>query len=213
MVGMFNIIIVDIGGILVDILIIFGGQLKIMNQCDIYVLGYLVLMLMIDLVIIGVGGGLVVFIDDVGGFNVGLCLVGFELGLVCYGCGGDELIVIDVQIVLGCFDFDMVFGGDLWLDVDLVCKVVEEKIVWFLGLLVNDVVLGIIRIINNNMVLVIWLNLVVCGIDFWEFFIMLFGGVGLLYGVVLVEVVSVCDVVVLVVLGIIVVVGLLKIDL
>ena len=210
--GSNNLITVDIGGTSADISTIPDGRIKIMNPRDSTVAGHPILVPMIDLATIGAGGGSIAYIDSAGGFHVGPRSAGADPGPACYGKGGEEPTVTDAQVVLGRLDADKLLGGDLPIDPDLAHKAIEKKLAGPLGLSVSDAALGVIKVINSNMALVIRSNSVARGVDPREFSLMPFGGAGPLHGVALAEALSARDVIVPVAPGITAAMGLLQTD-
>lgn len=111
--GVFNLLCVDMGGIFYDMLIVLNGMVLVIFGWNMYYC-YLIGMLMVQVEILGVGGGLICQIN-VGEVQVGLCFVGFDFGFMCYGCGGIEFMVIDVLLMLGIFFVDGEFVGGSFL--------------------------------------------------------------------------------------------------
>lgn len=169
--------------------------------------------MMIEIIIIGVGGGLIVWVDKGGFLNIGLESVGVKLGLVVYGFGNDWLMVIDVNIVFGWIDLDNLIGGKLdCLDVVVVWRVIDIYVGEVLFFDMEVVVEVILKVVNSCMVGVIWLVSIECGYDLKWFVFMLFGGGGVFYvGVMLVEV-GIGWVIVLCYLGVISVMGCVIVD-
>jgi N-methylhydantoinase A len=213
LVGVRDIITIDIGGTSADISTIPGGRLKIMNPRDTYVGGHPVLTPMIDLVTIGAGGGSIAHVDAAGGFHVGPRSAGSEPGPACYGRGGAEPTVTDAQVALGRLDADRVLGGSLRLEPELARDAIARKIAGPLGISVEEAALGILKVVNANMALAIRSNSVARGIDPRGFSLMPFGGAGPLHGVALAEAIGARDVIVPVAPGITAAMGLLETDL
>ena len=213
LVGVKDIITIDIGGTSADISTIPHGRLRVMNPRDTHVSGHPVLTPMIDLVTIGAGGGSIAYIDPAGGFHVGPRSAGSEPGPACYGRGGVEPTVTDAQVVLGRLDPDKLLGGDLALQPDLAYRAVAEKVARPLGISVEEAALGIVRVVNSNMALAIRSNSVARGYDPRGFSLMPFGGAGPLHGVALAMAIGAKDVIVPVAPGITAAMGLLETDL
>lgn len=125
LVGFDSVIICDMGGILFDVFLIVGGEVLFFLQIVID-FGMVICQLMIEIMIIGVGGGLIVYVDVGGLLEVGFESVGFDFGLVCYGCGNICLMVIDVNFLFGCINVQCLIGGFLdEFDVEVLCWVIE----------------------------------------------------------------------------------------
>ncbi len=208
-----NIITIDIGGTSADISVIQDGKLRVKNPRDTMVDMLPVLVPMVDIDVIGAGGGSVASIDPGGAFRVGPRSAGAEPGPACYGKGGEEPTVTDAQVVLGRLDPEQFLGGDIKLDASLSEKAIKKNIAGPLGLSVQDAALGILKIINNNMALAIKANSVAKGVDPRNFTLMGFGGAGPLHAVSLAEAISAKNVVSPIQPGITAATGLLVSDL
>lgn len=222
-IGLFIVIMLDIGGIIVKVVLVENGMFgKVIEfQVGGYVLqveclllggGFILCVFVIDLVEVGVGGGLIIVLDVVGVLQVGLCLVGLNFGLVCYGCGGMELIVIDCNLMLGYLNENLIVGGEMVLLCDVVVKVVKQQLVDFIGLLVEKVVYGVFILFCVMMIQVICVVMIECGQDFCDFVVFVFGGNGLLFVVGIVQMLGCFKVIVLLVLGVFLVFGLFCVE-
>jgi N-methylhydantoinase A len=96
----------------------------------------------IDLHIIGAGGGSIAWIDAGGALNVGPRSAGAEPGPTCYGRGGTAATVTDANLVLGRLDPKLFHGGRTPLDVGAARSAVAD-IGDRLGLSVEEAALGI----------------------------------------------------------------------
>jgi len=211
--GNSNLITIDIGGTSADISVIENGELRIKNPRDTEVAGLPVLVPMIDIDMIGAGGGSIAYIDPGGAFRVGPRSAGAEPGPACYGKGGVEPTVTDAQVALGRLDPEHFLGGDLTIDASLSERAIREKIAGPLKMSVEEAALGVLKIVNNNMALAINANSVAKGVDPRNFTLMGFGGAGPLHSVSLAKAISARDVISPVHPGITAATGLLVTDL
>lgn len=159
---------------------------------------------------IGAGGGFIVKFGF-GGLSVGLESVGLELGLVCYGCGGMCLIIIDVNVLFGYFNFEIKFGECIGIDFVVVVSVIVLIVEKF-GFSFKEIVFGIICVVNVIMVCVLCCVMVECGIDGCDCLLFVFGGGGLMYVVGFVDFYGIIEIVVLVVLSVFLVLGCFIVD-
>lgn len=210
MIGILNLIIFDMGGISLDVVLLLDGECCVVNEVVVY--GYLLKVLMLDIYIVGVGGGLIVYVDNGGLLKVGLCSVGVNFGLVCYGFGNGEFIVIDVNVVLQIQNLEYLLNGCMKIDRSLLVVVIQMLVDW-LGMEMLEIVNGIIDIVVVNMVKVIWVILVQCGYDLCDYMLVVFGGVGLVQVMWLVCELGMMCVLILCMLGVLCVFGLLMMDL
>ncbi len=78
--------------------------------------GYLLRTPTIDLAEIGAGGGSIARVDQAGGLSVGPDSAGADPGPACYGRGGREATLTDVNVVLGHVSPTGLLGGDMAID-------------------------------------------------------------------------------------------------
>ncbi len=78
--------------------------------------GYLVRTPSIDLAEIGAGGGSIVKVDPAGGMSVGPASAGANPGPACYGRGGVNATLTDVNVVLGYINPSTLLGSALTID-------------------------------------------------------------------------------------------------
>jgi N-methylhydantoinase A len=149
----------------------------------------------IDLHIIGAGGGSIAWIDAGGALNVGPRSAGAEPGPACYGRGGKAATVTDANLVLGRLDPQLFHGGKTPLDV-AAARIAVAKIGEQLGLSTEEAALGIIKVVNANMVKGIATVTVQRGIDVREFALLSFGGAGGVHAIDLAESLDMAEVIV-----------------
>lgn len=100
--GFANLITFDVGGTSTDVSVIVRG--KPLFASDRLVADYPVKTPMIDIHVIGAGGGSIASIDDAGALKVGPRSAGANPGPVAYKLGGTEPTITDANIVLGRLD-------------------------------------------------------------------------------------------------------------
>jgi N-methylhydantoinase A len=171
--GRNRIVSVDMGGTSFDIGLVENGTSQVTTEGAFQ--GLPVKLPIIDLHIIGAGGGSVAWIDAGGALNVGPRSAGAEPGPACYGRGGQDATVTDANLVLGRLDPDLFHGGRTRLDV-AAARAAVGRIGTELGLSLEDAALGIIKVVNANMVKGIATVTVQRGIDVREFALLAFGG-------------------------------------
>ena len=131
----------------------------------------------IDLHIIGAGGGSIAWRDPGGALNVGPRSAGADPGPACYGRGGLHPTVTDANVVLGRVNPDNFNGGRMKLDAEAARRVVGE-LAEILGLGLEEAALGVIKVVNANMVKGIATVTIQRGIDVRRFSLLSFGGGG-----------------------------------
>ena len=95
--------------------------------------GYLLRTPTIDLAEIGAGGGSIARVDRAGGLSVGPDSAGADPGPACYGRGGREATLTDVNVVLGHVSPTGLLGGDMTIDAERAERAVAEHLAGPLG--------------------------------------------------------------------------------
>lgn len=180
MIGIKNIIGLDMGGTSTDISLVKEGQLVLTTEGRIGV--YPVLVPMIDICTIGAGGGSICWIDVAGAMHVGPQSAGADPGPVCYGRGNQEPTVTDANLctcrIKGSGTF---MGGEMDLNVDGAARAIEAKLGGVLNSDTQQCAQAIIDIVNSNMVRAIRGVTVERGIDVRDYALLAFGGGGALH--------------------------------
>ncbi len=105
----------------------------------------------VDLMEIGAGGGSIARISKLGLLQVGPDSAGADPGPVCYGLGGEEPTVTDVDLVLGYLDANYFLGGAMKLDKKMAEQAIVEKVAKPLGVTPLEAAWGIHDLINETM--------------------------------------------------------------
>lgn len=111
----------DVGGTTAKASLIVDGKPIVTNEYEVDARreetgsGWPIGVPMLDITEIGVGGGSIVSIDDLGNLAVGPRSAGAEPGPACYGRGGQHLTLTDCAALLGIIRTGL--GGDLELDI------------------------------------------------------------------------------------------------
>ena len=177
--GFENIVTFDVGGTSTDVSVIVGGHPQFTSTRS--VADYPVKTPMVDIHVIGAGGGSIASIDDAGALKVGPHSAGAVPGPVAYGRGGVEPTVTDANVVLHRLSPDTLLNGKLKVQEQDARVVVEDKIASPLGLGLEEAAMGILRITNANMGRAIRSVSTERGHDLSKFALMAFGGAGPLH--------------------------------
>ena len=175
-----NVITLDIGGTSADISVLADLQPSMKHLLDTQVGGYAAMVPMIDVGTIGAGGGSIAYIDEGGFFRVGPESAGADPGPACYNRGGTRPTVSDANIILGRLGTKLL-GGRMEIKPELAEKAIMEHIGKPLGKSLDEAALGIIDIMNNNMIQEIEKESVRRGFDPREFALFACGGAGSLH--------------------------------
>jgi N-methylhydantoinase A len=178
--GRERVVSVDMGGTSFDIGLIERGTSQVTTEGSFQ--GLPVKLPILDLHIIGAGGGSIAWVDSAGALNVGPRSAGADPGPACYGRGGRNATVTDANLVLGRLDPVSFHGGSTKLDV-ATARASIGSIAERLRVCVEEAALGIIKVVNANMVKGIATVTVQRGIDVREFSLLSFGGAGGLHAV------------------------------
>ncbi|MEX2375881.1 MAG: hydantoinase/oxoprolinase family protein [Dehalococcoidia bacterium] len=174
--GIRNMISVDMGGTSFDVCIIRDGEPG--EKDELFVeWGIPVRTHTLDIYAIGAGGGSVASIDAGGALTVGPTSAGADPGPASYDRGGERATVTDANLLLGLIRAETFAGGTIPLN-----RVRAEHALGDLadrsGTAVKDLALGIHRIVTANMAQAIREITVFKGIDPRDYHLVAFGGCG-----------------------------------
>jgi N-methylhydantoinase A len=177
--GYADVVSIDMGGTSTDVCLSTAGEPRL--STDTWVSHYPVKVPIIDITTIGAGGGSIALVSAAGALRVGPQSAGSEPGPVCYGRGGTQPTVTDANLVLGRLPEELA-GGAVRLDRAAARQAIETQIARPLGLTVEEAALGIVRIVDENMLGALRVVSVQRGIDPRELALVPFGGAGPLHG-------------------------------
>jgi N-methylhydantoinase A len=175
LIGFSNLISFDMGGTSADISAVEDGEPVWTSEGEIA--GLPVRVPMLDITTIGAGGGSIVWVDSGGALRVGPQSAGADPGPICYGKGGEEITVTDCNLLAGYLGEEGLLGRKMPLSKENVIEKVSE-LSHQLDLTFNETVLGVLKIINSNMLNAIRLTLAKSGLDPRDFSLVSFGGAG-----------------------------------
>lgn len=178
-IGQSEIITFDVGGTSTDVSLITEGKPKFTSSR--LVAGHPVKMPMVDIHVIGAGGGSIARIDDAGALKVGPVSAGAMPGPISYLRGGEDVTLTDANIVLGRLNPVALLEGRMNVDRALAYQAIEAQIAGPLGISVEEAAAGIIRIATANMSRAIRSVSTEHGHDLANFTLCAFGGAGALH--------------------------------
>ncbi len=164
----------DMGGTSTDVSLV-DGDLRLTSEGSIG--GYPVGVAMVDIHTIGAGGGSIAKLDAGGLLQVGPDSAGAAPGPACYGRGGLQPTVTDANAVLGRLRPDAFLGGSMSLDIDAAFHAIV-KCADPLGMTIEEMAMGIIRVANEHMAQALRVISVQRGLDPRDFTLVSFGGAG-----------------------------------
>lgn len=133
---------------------------------------------MVDVHTIGAGGGAIAWVDDGGNLHVGPRSAGARPGPACYGEGGTEPTVTDVDLLLGIVNPDNFLGGRKQLSKELAADAVRTRIAEPLRLSVDDACAAVYAIQNAQTADLVRQVVVTSGQDPRDFVLYAYGGAG-----------------------------------
>jgi N-methylhydantoinase A len=174
-----NVITFDVGGTSTDVSMIKDG--KPVFTSNRLVADYPIKMPMVDIHVIGAGGGSVAWIDDAGALKVGPHSAGALPGPVAYGRGGSEPTVTDVNVCLHRLNPVSLLQGRLPIDAKGAREVIDNKVAKPLRLGLEEAAHGILRIVTANMSRAIRSVSTERGYNLSDFALYAYGGAGPLH--------------------------------
>jgi N-methylhydantoinase A len=188
LIGMPNVLALDIGGTTAKCSLIEDGHVKIMT--DYWIersqtsAGYPIMVPVVDLVEIGNGGGSIAWIDEFEKLHVGPQSAGASPGPAAYGRGGTRATTTDANVALGRINPEFFCGGSIQADLTAINRALDD-IAGPLGMTRLEAARGIVRIANSNMVNALKLVSMNRGHDPRDFTLVAFGGGGPMHAVAL----------------------------
>ncbi|CAM3624755.1 Acetone carboxylase beta subunit [Bordetella sputigena] len=179
LIGYPDLVTFDVGGTSTDVSLIADGQA--MFSASRSVAGYPVKTPMVDIHVIGAGGGSLTWLDDAGSLKVGPESAGAVPGPVGYGRGGQRPTLTDAQIALHRLNPEAVLDGRMPIYADAAKAALREQVARPLGMSLEAAAEGIIRIANANMSRAIRAVSTERGYDLSRFALFAFGGAGPLH--------------------------------
>lgn len=177
--GFSNLVTFDVGGTSTDVSVIVKG--KPLFASDRLVADYPVKTPMLDIHVIGAGGGSIAEVDDAGALKVGPRSAGADPGPVAYGRGGMRPTITDANIVLGRLDPVALLEGRLPVNAEAAREAILSQVAIPLGLTLEAAAHGVVRIANANMTRAIQSVSTEKGHDIRDFALIAFGGAGPLH--------------------------------
>ena len=177
--GFLDLVTFDVGGTSTDVSLVEAGRPAF--TAERMVAGYPVRVPMIDIQVIGAGGGSIARLDEAGALKVGPHSAGAEPGPAAYGRGGAAATITDANLVLGRLNPAALLGGRLRLDVAAARRVLRERIAAPLGLSLEQAADGILRIATAGMARAIRSISTERGRDLRRFVLFAYGGAGPLH--------------------------------
>ncbi|RAP63824.1 5-oxoprolinase [Achromobacter sp. HZ01] len=169
----------DVGGTSTDVSLVCDGRPLFTSHRQ--VAGYPVKTPMVDIHVIGAGGGSIAWLDDAGALKVGPHSAGAVPGPVGYGRGGQEPTITDAEIALQRLNPVALLNGRMPVHAQAARQVIEQRVAEPLGLGMEAAAEGILRIAAANMSRAIRAVSTERGYDLSRFALYAYGGAGPLH--------------------------------
>jgi N-methylhydantoinase A len=177
--GFSDLVTFDVGGTSTDVSLVEAGRPAF--TAERIVAGYPVRVPMVDIQVIGAGGGSIARLDDAGALKVGPISAGADPGPAGYGRGGAQATITDANLVLGRLNPATLLGGRLPVALTAAQRAVQEQVAAPLGLSLETAAEGILRIANAGMARAIRSISTERGHDLRRFALFAYGGAGPLH--------------------------------
>lgn len=147
--GSDELIAMEIGGTSCDVTMMSKGTVQATDQ--LLIGGYHVAIPAVEIHTVGAGGGTIAAVDAAGLLTVGPSGAGAQPGPAAYGLGGQVPTVTDALLVLGRLRPGPLAGGAVSLDEEKATAAIQRNIAQPLKLGVRDAAVGIVRLLEQNL--------------------------------------------------------------
>ena len=147
--GETNLVSMEIGGTSCDVMLMSEGRVAITDSLSVN--DYDLVTPSVDIHTVGAGGGTVSGIDSAGMMFAGPQGAGAVPGPAAYGLGGMAPTVTDAHLVLGRLRPGPYAGGSVSLDLAAAENAIDETIATPLGIGRDEAAVGVIRIVEQNL--------------------------------------------------------------
>jgi N-methylhydantoinase A len=171
----------DVGGTSTDVSLIQQGRAVFTSHRN--VAGYPVKTPMVDIHVIGAGGGSIAWRDDAGALKVGPHSAGAVPGPVAYGRGGQEPTITDAEVTLQRLNPHTLLRGKMPVFAAEAKEAIRKQVAEPLSLSIEEAAEGILRIATANMSRAIRSVSTEKGYNLSKFALFAYGGAGPLHAV------------------------------
>jgi N-methylhydantoinase A len=171
----------DVGGTSTDVSLIRQGRAVFTSHRN--VAGYPVKTPMVDIHVIGAGGGSIAWRDDAGALKVGPHSAGAVPGPVAYGRGGQEPTITDAEVTLQRLNPHTLLRGKMPVFATEAREAIRQQVAEPLSLSIEEAAEGILRIATANMSRAIRSVSTEKGYNLNKFALFAYGGAGPLHAV------------------------------
>jgi N-methylhydantoinase A len=178
--GSDNLITMEIGGTSCDVSMLQAGRAQLIDGFGIG--GHHVGLPAIDIHTVGAGGGTIARVDDAGLLRCGPQGAGAAPGPAAYGRGGVEATTTDALVVLGRMRAGPIGDGSVVIDPARAKAACTERIAGPLGLDVEEAAIGIVQLLEQNLLHAVEEISVKRGLNPAHYTLIAAGGAGPMHG-------------------------------
>ena len=178
--GETNLVSMEIGGTSCDVMLMSEGRVAITDALSVN--DYDLVTPSVDIHTVGAGGGTIAGIDQAGMMFAGPQGAGAAPGPAAYGLGGTAPTVTDAHLVLGRLRPGPYADGSVNLDLAAAEQAIEETIAEPLGIDRAEAAVGIIRIVEQNLLHAVERISIQRGYNPGRFMLIACGGAGPMHG-------------------------------
>ena len=178
--GIDDLVTMEIGGTSCDVMLRAGGRVAITDRLEVG--GYDLVSASVDINTVGAGGGTIAGADAAGLLFAGPRGAGAVPGPAAYGRGGEEPTMTDAQLVLGRLAPGPYAGGAVSLDLERARTALRARVGDPLGLGVEEAAIGVIRLVEQNLLQAVERISTERGRDPARFVLVAGGGAGPMHG-------------------------------
>lgn len=178
--GLDDLVAMEIGGTSCDVTLMAAGDVPVSDALEID--GYHLATPAIDIHTVGAGGGTLAGVDGGGMLRVGPEGAGADPGPAAYGKGNDRPTATDAHLVLGRLRPGPMAGGAVSLDLEKARTAIETHVARPLGISVEDAAVGMLRLLEQNLLHAVERLSVERGYDPRQFTLVAAGGAGPMHG-------------------------------
>jgi N-methylhydantoinase A len=153
LIGRNSLISMEIGGTSCDVMLMRDGEVSYTD--NIRIAGYDLVSPSVEVHTIGTGGGTIARVDEAGLLLLGPQGAGARPGPACYGLGGESPTVTDAHAVLGRFVSGPYADGAVMIDAGRARQVIEQHVARPLDIGVEEAAIGLIRLMDQQLVLAV----------------------------------------------------------
>ncbi len=175
-----NLITMEIGGTSCDVSMLQGGRAQLIDGFTLG--GYHVAMPAIDIHTVGAGGGTIASVDGAGLLRCGPEGAGAAPGPASYGLGGTDATTTDALVVLGRMRSGPIGDGSVVIDAERAQSACAERIANPLGLSVEEAAIGIVQLLEQNLLHAVEEISVKRGLNPVHYTLVAAGGAGPMHG-------------------------------